>query len=353
MAVIDSDAHVIETEQTWDYFTEADKGFKPIRLAEVGPDGAQREFWLIDGRLYPLRRGTADNFAGSQLGDNVSTPDASRFVDDVHARVRHMDELQTDVQVLYPTMLINPYTDRPDVELAICRSYNRWMADIWANGEERLRWAVVLPMRTIDEAVNEMRWAKEHGACAVFSRGIECGNKLLNDPHFFPVYEEAQELDLPFCVHTGNGSFELSELYGSETGFSRFKLIGVGAFHHIVFNGIPDKFPRLRFGFIELSCNWVPYVVSDIVRRFERMGRPVKGNWLRDNRIYVTCQNNDDLPYVINFVGDDNLVMGTDYGHADTSTEIYALQTFRNQSDLATMTVDKILDANARALYAL
>ncbi len=208
-------------------------------------------------------------------------------------------------------------------------------------------------MRSVDEAVKEMRWARVHGACAVFSRGIECGNKLLNDPYFFPIYEEAQELDLPFCVHTGNGSFELSELYASETGFSRFKLIGVGAFHHIVFNSIPDRFPRLRFGFIELSCNWIPYVVSDIVRRFERIGRPVKENWLRDNRIYVTCQNNDDLSYVIDKMGDDHLVMGTDYGHADTSTEIYALQTFRKQADLPGATVEKILDANARALYAL
>ncbi len=353
MAVIDSDAHVIETEQTWEYFSDADKRFRPVRLAEVGPDGGEKEFWLIDGRLYPLRRGTADIFAGSELGDKVSTPDASRFMEDVHARVRHMDELQTDLQVLYPTLLINPYTDRPDVERGICRAYNRWMADIWAHGQERLRWAVVLPMRSVDEAVKEMRWAREHGACAIFSRGIECGNKLLNDPYFFPIYEEAQELDLPFCVHTGNGSFELSELYASETGFSRFKLIGVGAFHHIVFNSIPDRFPRLRFGFIELSCNWIPYVVSDIVRRFERIGRPLKENWLRDNRIYVTCQNNDDLSYVIDKMGDDHLVMGTDYGHADTSTEIYALQTFRKQADLPGATVEKILDANARALYAL
>ena len=352
MAIFDADAHVIETEQTWQYFSEADKPLRPIRLAQAAADG-EKEFWLIDGRLYPLRRGTADIFAGSQLGDKVPTPDASRFMEDVDARVRHMDELGSDVQVLYPTLLINPYTDRPDVELALCRAYNRWMADIWARGKGRLLWTVVLPMRSVDAAVKEMAWAKEHGACAVFSRGIECGDKLLCDPHFFPIYEQAQDLDLAVCVHTGNGSFELSQFYESETGFSRFKLVGVGAFHHMVFNQIPDRFPRLRFGFIELSANWIPYVTSDIKRRFDRMGRPMKENVLRDNRIYVTCQTNDDLPYVINAVGDDNLVMGTDYGHADTSTEIYALQTFKNESGFPESTVNKILDANARALYAI
>ena len=353
MSIIDSDAHVIETEQTWEYFSEADQKLRPVRLAQPGANGAEQEYWLFDGRLFPVRRGAVDIFAGSGLGDKVATPEASQFMADVDARIKHMDELGTDVQVLYPTMLINPYTDRPEAERAVCRAYNRWMADIWARGKGRLRWTVVLPMRSTDEALKEMRWAKDHGACGVFSRGVECGTKLLSDPCFFPIYDQAQDLDLPICVHTGNGSFELSAFYEGETGFSRFKLVGVGAFHHVVFNAIPDRFPRLRFGFIELSANWVPYVTSDINRRFGRLGRPIKENVLRDNRIYVTCQTNDDLPYVLNAVGDDNLVIGTDYGHADTSTEIYALQTFKNDSGLAQTTVSKILDANARALYAL
>lgn len=353
MAVIDADAHVIETEQTWEYFTEADQQYRPVRLAQAGPDGSDREFWLINGRLYPVRRGTADIFAGSSLGDKVPTPDASRYMADVDARIRHMDELGTDVQVLYPTLLINPYADTAAVELALCRAYNRWMADIWAHGKGRFRWAAVLPLRNMEESLAEMRTAREHGACAVFSRGLECGGKMLSDPYFFPVYEQARDLDLPVCVHTGNGSFQLMDLYAGETGFSRFKLVGVGAFHHVVFNGIPDRFPGLRFGFIELSANWVPYVTSDIVRRFERIGKPIKENVLRDNHIYVTCQTNDDLAYVMSKVGEDNLVMGTDYGHADTSTEIYALQTFRESGMVSPSAAEKILDRNARALYGL
>ncbi len=250
MAVIDADAHVIETEQTWDYVTEAERRHRPVRLAQAGPDGGEQEFWLIDGRLFPIRRGAADIFAGSSLGDRMATPEASRYMADVDQRIKHMDELGTDIQVLYPTLLINPYTNRADVELALCRAYNRWMADIWAHGKGRLRWAAVLPLRSIEAALEEMRWAREQGACDVFARGLECGNMMLSHPHFFPVYQQAADLDLPVCVHTGNGSFELMDIYAGETGFSRFKLVGVGAFHHVIFNGIPDRFPGLRFGFI-------------------------------------------------------------------------------------------------------
>ena len=34
----------------------------------------------------------------------------------------------------------------------------------------------------------------------------------------------------------------------------------------------------------------------------------------------------DDLPYVLPVAGDDNLIIGTDYGHSDSSSEIEALQ---------------------------
>ena len=56
-----------------------------------------------------------------------------------------MDALGIDVQVLYPTLFLRPTTARADVELAIYRGYNRWLAHIWRLGNNRLRW-VVLPL---------------------------------------------------------------------------------------------------------------------------------------------------------------------------------------------------------------
>ena len=57
------------------------------------------------------------------------------------------------------------------------------MADIWSHSHGRLPWAAVLPLRSIDESLEEMRVAREHGACAVFSRGLECGDRMLSDPY--------------------------------------------------------------------------------------------------------------------------------------------------------------------------
>jgi predicted TIM-barrel fold metal-dependent hydrolase len=340
MLTIDADAHVIETERTWDYMDEADLQFRPVRLTQAASPGEGQEYWLIDGKIFPI--------------DKVPTlPSGSCEMLDIEARLRLMDELRIDVQVLYPTLFIAPVTQRPELERALRTSYNRWMADIWRKGKGRFRWAALLPLLRMDWAVEELNMAKQNGACAVFMRGVECGNKLLKDSYFFPLYEEASRLDIPICVHTGNSNPDMIALFAGEPGFSQFKLAGFSAFHSLVFHGIPDLFPKLRFGFIELSSQWLPHVIHDLARRFERRGRALKQNILRDNRIYVACQTNDDLPYIIKYVGEDNLVMGTDYSHTDSSAELQALAKLKQDDRLSPEVRRKIHDDNARALYGL
>jgi predicted TIM-barrel fold metal-dependent hydrolase len=341
MPTIDADAHVIETERTWSYMTESEREFRPQVVKAPGPSGVDIDWWLIDGR----RRGKQTN-----VGED--TPEASRELLDIQLRLRHMDELGVDAQVLYPSVFLSPLTSRPEIEIALCRSYNRWMADIWAQGQGRLHWAVVLPLLTMEVALAELDRARAHGACAVFIRGLE-GDRRLTDPYFFPLYERATDLDVPICVHSATGSFAQYDLFEGESGFSRFKLPNIGAFHSLVFNGIPARFPRLRFGFIEVSAQWVPYVLHDLARRLERRGDPLPSNPLRENRIYVACQTDDDLPYVLQYAGEDNLVIGSDYGHADTATEIEALRRLKERPGVDSSVIDKILYDNARALYAL
>ena len=58
----------------------------------------------------------------------------------------------------------------------------------------------------------------------------------------------------------------------NECGFNKFKLAVVGSFHSLIFNKIPEKFPKTRWAFIEVSSQWVPYAIHDYARRFERSG---------------------------------------------------------------------------------
>src|SRR5579859_4525053 len=126
MTMIDADAHVIESDRTWEFMDEEHLQYKPQALINPDPAIKQREFWRIDGRLRPKREGPGNFLEGS--GTTHETREAS----DIAARLRHMDELGVDIHVLYPTVFLAPLPENPDIEWALTKAYNRWMADIWS-----------------------------------------------------------------------------------------------------------------------------------------------------------------------------------------------------------------------------
>ena len=135
MTTIDSDAHVLETTRTWEFLAEHEAKYRPMIVAQIegGQDtglqgNAISQYWVVDGRHHDKERNL-----------DTTTSVESRELRDVTARVKPMDELNIDVQVLYPTLFIRPYTSKAEVEYALCRSYNRRLAEINAQAPDRLR----------------------------------------------------------------------------------------------------------------------------------------------------------------------------------------------------------------------
>ena len=341
MTTIDADAHVVENELTWSYVDSSQRDAMPV-LVNIPGRGRNTVMWALDGRL-----------AATGPVSETDAVKADRELEDVPARLRQMDELKTDIQVIFPTIFLRPLTTKPQLEALLCHSYNRWLAERIERSGGRLRWAVVPPTMTIDAAIDEVRFGAEHGACAVFWRGIE-GDKLPGNSYFDPIYAEAERLGLPICVHAATGNFTQHDLLPEDGGIWRFKVPGITAFHNILSSKLPERFPRLRFGFIELSAQWVPYALHDFVRRGQRRSQNIDSTTLMaENRMFVACQTDDDIGYVLKYAGDDNLVAGTDYGHADTSSELLALQRMREREDVRPEVMDNILNANPKALYGL
>jgi predicted TIM-barrel fold metal-dependent hydrolase len=348
---VDVDAHVDESEATWEYLDEGARRFKPVSLDPGIPtapgDARPHRLWLVDGTPR-IRRWRDDKRTG--------TVRATRELLDVEARIRHMDELRVDVQVLYPTFFLHGFTARPEIDVALCKSYNRWIAKATEKSHGRLRWVAVLPFLDIDKAVEEMRWAKDHGACGVFKKGIECGERAASDPYFFPVYEEASRLDLPICIHNATGSIESDIAEGSALGGD---IIAISAFSALVEHGVPDMFPKLRVGFIEAGASWVPFLIADLVaKKLRRTFLPIdfKEDLFRRYRFYVACQTNDDLPYILKYGTEDSLMIGTDYSHADQSAEMQALDIIEQRGEkgeIPASVARKILDDNPRRFYGL
>jgi predicted TIM-barrel fold metal-dependent hydrolase len=348
MAVIDADAHVIENDLTWAYLSEEDQRYAPKVLRQVS--GAEQltnrgarstDWWMTGTNVQP---------ADSNINFE-DLPAESREMADVKRRLDHMDQLGIDVQVLYTTMFLAPCTKDAAEEYALYHSYNQWLADIWNQAPDRLYWAAMAPLHSMHRVREELEFCKENGAVSVFLRPFECDH-LGFESYFYPLYEAAQELDLAITFHAGNGSYQNNKFHEPHN-FARFKLAMLGTFHGLLEFEAPKRFPELRWGFIEACASWIPYALIDAEKRLKRKGKRLDSDPLKDNNIYVTIEVTDDIPYIINRVGDDNLVVGTDYGHTDTSAEIEALRIVRESGEVAPASIDKILGPNSVRLYGL
>lgn len=357
LQVIDADAHVLETEHTWDYLEPSEQKFRPQLL--YSPNDPTRQYWSIEGKIRGLRFPTLSEQQlqekSQQTGKSVATPLAAREMDDVSLRLKHMDDLGVNVQVLHNTLFIEPVAQNPDLDAAICRSWNRWLADVWESGQGRLRWSCVLPTLMLDEALIQMRTAKEHGAVAVCVRPIE-GNRSMLDPYFYPIYEEASRLNMAIVVHVANGNsanLDLVKSFPTEGGFYSFRIPVVASCLMLLMSELPQVFPNLRWGFIEASAQWIPWVCHEASRRLEAQGKPFPEDPFTEYKIFVSCQSDDDLPYIIKYSGENSIMIGTDYGHTDTSSELDAILTLQGQTDISPETKDRILHYNPKALYAI
>ncbi len=199
---------------------------------------------------------------------------------------------------------------------------------------------------------DELNWAKDNGACGIFMRGLEW-DRHISDPYFFPLYELAGELDMAICVHSGTNSATQHDFCLEDTSFTKFLQPGLGAFQSLVAKGVPAMFPDLRWGFVELSAQWLPYICNDLAWRLQRTGRRVPDNILEANRIFVACALSDDVGYILRYAGEDHLMLGTDYGHNDQQSQVDAFALFRDRQDISPEAATKITEINPRVLYGL
>ena len=354
--VIDADAHVVETERVWDYLEASEEKFRPTLM--TSRENPKRQNWFLDGEDLGFKFPSPDEKQSEEhlkrFGREVATPVKARELSDVTQRLQHMDELGIDIQVLYNSLWLTPLTKRSDAEIALCWSWNRWLADVWRLGENRLRWTCVVPALTPSEAIAQIRFAKEHGAVGVCMRPFE-RDRMMTDPFYYPIYDEAQRQDIPVTVHLANGSPELFKLLTNDAGggFSTFRVPTVTACYALIMSEIPRIFPKLRWGFIEVSSQWVPWVIHEAIRRSLGSAHPISKDCLREYNIYASTQTDDDFPYIISYASEDNLVIGTDYGHGDTSSELNAIARFKAMKDLSPEVKRKILSDNPRRFYGI
>jgi predicted TIM-barrel fold metal-dependent hydrolase len=357
--IVDADTHVLETEQTFAYLSKADEKYRPAVLhlegklsGDVALGNHAKDFWLIDGQLYGKHH-------LQKIEDAAKGEIAPGTLDmrDPAARLRAMDSQGVDVAVIYTSLFLVTAIDDADAELALIKSFNRWLVDVCSTDPNRLKFAMLVCPRRIEASIAEMKWARDNGAVGVMLRGFE-GEQTLDHHDYHPLLAKAADLDIPICVHIGHGSQNFRGIkFGGGTRLDPFaiRVPTLIAFSSLVRGDINKKFPKLRFAFVEAGASWLPAVgVMALRARRAPDKSAVVRQALVDHNIYITCEDHEDFGHILPFAGDHNLVIGSDFGHpGDVAESIQVQRDFLARKDVAAAVKARILSYKCRVLYGI
>ena len=377
MPTIDADGHVIEPEEMFADMPAEFHPRRPIRV-HLPTDTLREDFngcWIIEGKTCPAIGGrgrTTFYLAGDERSKKMDVSIPSQTLSDIDARLADLDRFNIDVQVVFPTMFLAAAAEDIKLEGALFQAYNSYVGGACAKSKGRVRWVALIPFRDPEAAIKELRRVKDLGAVGVFTMGM-VWEQTLSEPAFFPIYEEAQNLDLPISVHLGWSSPPVTNLFSdSQSFFVSATIPVIWGFTYVMGAGLPMRFPKLRFGFFESGSEWVPYAIKQLRRRVKGLSvirgqsrRPTFGTGLdqeyyrdveelfREGRVFVNCEGDEDFDYLLKHLGEDGLMCSSDFPHGDPSAEETYVSRWRNRTDLPDQVKKKLLGENAARFFGL
>ena len=166
--VIDSDGHILEPLTLWnDYMDPAFRDRVP-RLV-IDEDGKER--LLIEEQILGSQQGIGGVGArqGVVSAETMSYEEGRPGGFDPHKRIPDMDLDGIDAAFLYPSMgLFAGSVHDPALAAALCRAYNRWLADYCKPYPERLKGIAMLNVDNVQEACSELERSKKLGLVGAF-----------------------------------------------------------------------------------------------------------------------------------------------------------------------------------------
>lgn len=253
--------------------------------------------------------------------DGVVNGPAPRGIVDLDRRLEEMDAAGVDHQVVSARPQLFTYDLPADLAARLAALANDALVEAAVQHPERISAMISLPLQSPAAAVAEIdRWAGERAVRGVLVDSNVAGRDL-GDDHFDPVWAALEAADLPVLVHPYQ-----ADVVGKErlTKHYLFNLVGnpadtTIAVANVVFGGVLDRFPGLRWGFVH-GGGVAPYLIGRwdhgwrrrAVTR-ERIPDRLPSELLR--RCWFDCLVHEvaTLRYLGDLVGWDRIMLGSDY----------------------------------------
>jgi aminocarboxymuconate-semialdehyde decarboxylase len=324
MTVIDVHTHMFTTK-----YMELLQAHSGTYNVQVRPDG-QREVF----------RGNTP----------VVIPQKGHF--DWELRIEHMDQAKIDISVVSLTCP-NVYWGGEEVSVAAAREANDNVADAQSRYPDRIRWFASLPWEYPQRAVEELERSCARGAVGVMVLANVAG-KSLTDPLFAPVWKAIDARKLPVLVHpTDPPGVDFMDMTKFDLSWSvGFMFDTTLAITRMIFEGFFDQYPDLKI-IASHGGGTLPYLVGrfekgdevELPSRRQMKRKPT--DYLR--HIYYDSITYDVRPlkYLIEVVGHEHVMFGTDWPHWVHDTK----GSFANTAQLPEAQIHAVRSRNAERVF--
>ncbi len=274
-----------------------------------------------------------------------------------------MNHMAIDYSILFPTPMLTLGTHpQLEVEVELARAYNRWLVDRVLPASPRIKTMAYLPLSDPDASVEFIEeFADKSGVLGFMVTAVRY--QPIHQNRFMKVFAALNERAIPLAFHSGpnwsDRPFEqLNRFLGVHAlGFPFYAMIQLT---NLVLNGIPERFPKIKFLFMEAGQAWVPLLIARLDNEFRQRSseapllKRLPSEYIRE--MYFTTQPLEQFENpehtramfeVMN--GESQLLYSSDYPHQDFDlpTQIHDLRFLSEESRRA------ILGGNAMRLFGL
>jgi predicted TIM-barrel fold metal-dependent hydrolase len=253
------------------------------------------------------------------------------------------------------------------------QAHNRWLADFAAQLPGRRAGIAQVFVNNMDDALAEVRWAAEHlrpcGGILLPSIPPAAPIPPLWEPHYEPLWTLCEELDVPINIHGGSGIPE----YGDHEAARAMMLIELPWFSHravwhLIFSGVLERHPRLRFALTEQGVAWLPRGLETLDWFYRRMTLPEAAEARFFGAVAAGLRMTPSEYFRRNFwvgasflrpteaplryqIGIDHIMWGDDYPHSEGSYPHTTAALRVAFADCPVEEVRAMVETNAAAFY--
>jgi predicted TIM-barrel fold metal-dependent hydrolase len=375
--IIDIDAHILEPVG-WlkSYAPESVRDSIP-ELGATDPEFATQ---LAEAALDHSRR-RSDESLRAEVARDYMKMSRKGWMSlggwDPDERALALDQLGFDVQLIFPTgSFAQIYDTRRDVRAEAIEAMNRGIVDFC--GDPRLLATAYVPFEFGPEpAIGFVQEAVRADVGGMLIDSIPSSHqRSFTHPDFDPVWAAIQDSDIAVFLHVGadqnyrpvpkvffdNGR-DMTHIRSDAPG-DPLSFMGIGYpaelfLASLVYDGVMEKFPRLRFGVTELGATWLPsflHFIDTGYRSFRNIQdlshlsmKP--SDYLR-RQVVVSPFAGEDVGWVMEQAGSDLVAFSSDYPHHEGTDD--PIRRFEaSMSGLDADARSAFYEGNGRRLLAL